>query len=111
MGTGFQKIENMFAQINVKLQAMDDKLEYLVTENERRKEENKEMKKQILNQEFRIAALERETKRKNIIIREVEDKKKTTNVSTQIVQKLGVTIKKEVDIDEAKRIGKYRADG
>ncbi|CAH0555068.1 unnamed protein product [Brassicogethes aeneus] len=58
-------------------------------------------------QEFRIAALERETKRKNIIIREVEDKEN----ESKIVQKLAVTIKKEVDIDKAKRIGKYRADG
>lgn len=116
METDFQKIEKMFLQINDKLQAMDDKLGYLVIENEQRKEENEKMREKIINQEFKIAALERETKRKNIIIRGVEDKEnesrdETTKVSAQIVQKLGVTINKEVDIDEAKRIGKYKADG
>ncbi|KAF5286899.1 hypothetical protein FQA39_LY00432 [Lamprigera yunnana] len=64
----------MLAVISTKLVEMDDKLEHILSETKETKMENAKLKKQGITQERKIASLEREIKRKNIVIRGVDDK-------------------------------------
>jgi hypothetical protein len=109
-------ILNMFAQINATLQTMDSKLEKLILENEHIKEENKNLKETLEKQDRKIASLERETKKKNLIIKGViekenESREETLQTTIGIVEKLGVKINKEMEVDEVRRIGRYNTKG
>lgn len=112
--TEMDKLANMFAQISEKLQVMDDKLEHLISENIKIKEENKKLKEQMTQQGDKMATLEREIRRKNIVIkgvkdREEENREETFNAVITIIKEMGIEINKE-HIDEVNRIGKYTAN-
>lgn len=109
-----RRIENMFEVISEKLVTMDGKLEQIMKENEGIKHENAKLKNHVMAQDRKIVWLEREIRRKNIVIRGVEDKDKEKGEETMcemitVIQKLGVQINKE-EIDEVKRIGSYKED-
>lgn len=109
------EIKTMFASINANMQAMDGKLTDVVNELRDIKMENEAMKRQIKVQETKIANLEREVRRKNLIIRgipddEDEDPRQTKEKIFKICETLGVDVKSETDVDEARRIGKPVAD-
>lgn len=109
-------ITTMFTTITNTLQTMDNKLEKLIAENDQIKQENRKLKEIVEKQENKIAALERETRRKNLIIKGVPDDGKenweeTIKTTMKIIEKIGVNVTKEADIDEAKRVGRYRRNG
>lgn len=115
METVPERVEQMFQAINMQLKTMNDKFDDLITENKQRRQENEKLKQQLTKQENKIALLEREIRRKNIIIKGVQDKEKesreeTIDITMKLVHRIGVQITKEIEIDEIKRIGKYRND-
>lgn len=106
-----ERIEKMFEQIDGNLQLMNTKLDSVVLEMKKIKEENTELKARIAKQEGRIGSLEREIRKKNLIIKGIEEKENENENEahdkvTSIIQKIGVNINPD-DIDIAKRIGKY----
>uniref|UniRef100_A0A1Y1K306 Uncharacterized protein n=1 Tax=Photinus pyralis TaxID=7054 RepID=A0A1Y1K306_PHOPY len=111
--SNMEKIENMFAEIANKLTGMDDKFERLINENTAMKEQNRLMKEKILHQDRKIDSLEREIRRKNIIIKGVEDiinerAEDTRDKVTKLMQDIGVEMDEKNDIDEIRRIGKFK---
>ena len=99
--------------MNSNMRAMDSKLERLINEMISIKQENSELKVKVIKQDKKIEPLEREIKRKNIIIKGVVDEesettKETIVKATRILQKMGIRIDAAMDIDDMRRIGKYR---
>ncbi|KAF2881757.1 hypothetical protein ILUMI_24420 [Ignelater luminosus] len=77
-----EKIESMFGEITHRLQQMDAKFEQLMKDVSNNKEDNELMKEKII-QEMRIKNLERELRRKNLVIKGVEDVINENNEETK----------------------------
>lgn len=108
----FGKIEKMFSEIKIKLAEMDVKLENNSKEMKRILMENQCMKTVIKEQDERIDVLEKEIKRRNIIIKGIVDGEEESEVELkdkvmEVMNKMGVKLKINEDIDEMKRIGKF----
>lgn len=108
-----EKLERMFEQINGNMQIMNSKLDSIVTEMSKIKEENSKLKEIVIKQEEKINSLQREIRKKNIVIKGVEEteneiEKVTYDKVISIIQKIGITINPKEDIDVVKRIGKYK---
>lgn len=110
--TEMQKIERMFEQIDGNVRIMNGKLDAVVDELKMIKHENARLKEKVKTQEERILQLEREVRKKNIVINGVEDvenedeSEREDKVST-LINKIGVEINMREDIDEIIRVGKY----
>lgn len=109
-----EKIQDMFGQINNNMKAMDKKLTQVVNELGDLKLENKKLKEKIGRQDEKISSLERDVRRKNIIIRGLDDKDREGEEETKtkvlkVMDKIGVKIHPEYDIDEMKRMGRPKS--
>lgn len=109
-----EEIKEMFESISGKLQTMDGKLSEVIEELKDIKLENEVMKKQIKNQETKIASLEREVRRRNLVFKGVPEKEKegieeTMENTVKICQSLGVNVNPAIDIDEVRRLGRPEA--
>lgn len=103
----------LLTAINGKIGVMDDKLSEVIHEMKETKAENQKMRDIISSQEERIASLEKEVRRRNLIFRGVEDGESEETGETKrkivmICQTLGVVINPETNIDEIKRLGSPR---
>lgn len=108
-----EKIQDMFEHINNSIHAMDGKLAQVINELKEAKLENSKLKKRIEKQEEKMNSLEREVRRKNLIIRGIEDKDKEASEETRekvvkVMETLGVQIDAKYDIDDIRRMGKSR---
>lgn len=109
-----EKVEEMFGRIELKLHDMDGKLEYITKEMTALKLENKELKENAEKQEKRIELLEREVRRKNLVVKGVVDEEREGETDTQekivsVLQKIGVGIDVNNEVEEIRRIGRYEA--
>lgn len=107
-----EEIKEMFKQIKEKIDNMDKKLENVIKENEALKKENAYLREQNTEQEERLEHLEREIRKNNIIIKGIQDKENEHYQETQkhiqtIMQKLGVEVDLDVNIEEIRRVGRY----
>lgn len=108
-----ERIQRMFEQIDGNVKGMNEKLDFVMREIKEMKEENKNLRERVVKQEERIQHLEREVRKKNLIIKgivdgEGEDENETRDKIVAVVQKIGVDIDVKGDVDEVRRIGKYR---
>lgn len=109
--TEMSKIEEMFRHISNNMQAMDDKLTAVVQELKSMKTENTMLKRVVEKQEEKIVSLEREIRRRNLIIKGVdegedEEIEETRERTVRVIQSIGVKISPEADIDEIRRMGR-----
>lgn len=107
------RLEEMFGQISERIQMMDNKVTSFVQEMKGLRLENEVLKETIEKQEKRITSLEREARRKNLIIKGVEDNEgekyeETKEKAIKIIQSMGVEINPEIDIDNVGRMGRSR---
>lgn len=108
-----ERIEEMFAGLSGQMKLMDNKLEHIMSDNAGLREENQRLKAQLSQQGKLIESLDREMRRKNLIIKGVRDKDEENREGAKeetekILQKIGVNINMATEIDEIKRLGKYR---
>ena len=80
------------------------------------KQENKNLKECIIKQDKRLEYLEREVRKKNIIIKGIveekeEEERETKEKIKRILNKLDVEIDLEKETDGIRRIGKYKKEG
>lgn len=111
----FERIEKMFQKIDENINLVNAKLDKVVQEMKQVKEENRKLKSVVAEQEKRIDNLEREVRRKNVVIKgvmdeEEESENKTKEKITTILQKMGVNVDMNMDIEEIRRIGSYVKD-
>lgn len=110
-----EKIEKMFQQLDENMKSMNSKFDAFTLEMTQIKEENEKLKEKVRKQEDRIESLEREIRSKNIVVKGVLDEERENENTTKekigiVMQKIGVCIEEERDIDDIRRIGKYRND-
>lgn len=108
-----ERIENMFQQLDGNMKSMNEKFDMFTLEMIQIKEENKKLREKIRKQEDRIESLEREIRSKNIVVKGVLDEERekeniTKEKIAEVMQKIGICIEEGKDIDDARRIGKYR---
>ncbi|KAK4875821.1 hypothetical protein RN001_012243 [Aquatica leii] len=75
------------------------------------KEENTKLTKKVDEQNERIEMLEREIRGKNLIIKGIKEDINECEVVTRekvciVIDKIGISLDKKMEIDEAKRLGK-----
>lgn len=103
----------MFEVINRNMQAMDGKLTQVIEELKKTKQENIQLRERVEKQEGKIESLEREIRKKNLVLRGVEENERegsgeTVDKVAQVVKAMGVGMEVQQDIDEVRRIGKPR---
>lgn len=108
-----QRIEEMFKQISVNMLTINQKMELLMKDVEVTKQENVQLKKQVAEQHQKIQDMEKEIRRKNIVIKGVEDKyeEKSEEINEKlkaVFEQMKINIDSNADIDEVKRMGKHR---
>lgn len=94
---------------------MGSKFESFLKEIITVKEEKNVLQVKVMKQESRIKYLEREIKRKNLIVTGVvnivkENEQKTRDKIMKLLQKIEVPINVQLDRNEVCRIGKYKID-
>lgn len=108
-----ERIEEMFAKLSGQMKMIDNKLEQIRADNAGLREENGRLKAQLMQQGRDIESLDRELRRKNLVIKGVNDKEdekreETKEETEKILQKIGVNIDMKTEIDEIKRLGRYK---
>ncbi|VEN42895.1 unnamed protein product, partial [Callosobruchus maculatus] len=108
-------IAGVLKQIKESIKQMNEKLDSVVLEIKRMAEENKELKDRVKGQEERIERLEREIRKKNIVMKGVADEttenyEETSGKIVTILQKMGVSINAKEDIEEVRRLGRYNSE-
>lgn len=109
------RIEQMFQLLNENMKTMTEEMKVLTSEIREMKGENERMRGQVKEQGERIEQLEREIRRKNIVVRGIADHGEETEEETRrkvgvIVRKLEVDMDDRIDIDKITRIGKYQEE-
>lgn len=107
-----EKIGEMFERIDANMRNINVKLDNALAEMRQVKEENKRLREKVLEQEERINNLEREVRKKNVVMKGVIDeeseKQSDTGVKiSAVLRKIGVDLNVEQDLDEARRIGRF----
>lgn len=107
-----ERIEGMFKSIEVGMRGINTKLDDVILEMKQVKEENKKLKEKLVEQDERISSLEREVRKKNIVMKGIIDKENEKESETnekirEVVQKIGVDFDLKEDLDEARRIGRF----
>lgn len=110
-----ERIEEMFTQINATMQETNRKLDHIVTEMEELKKENRRLMEKLLKQEETIRYMERECSKKNLVIKEIEDRENETIDETKekvmvVMKNMEVKLDSKTDIDEEQRMGKLRQE-
>ena len=98
-------VMTMLASMNNCLKELDQKMKKILAEVGELKQENKQLRKINTKQQNRILQLEREVKKKNIIIKGVvdEEQENNDNVNEKIknlVMKMGINIGIAADTEE-----------
>lgn len=107
-----EKVEKMFEQIDANMKSIDLKLDSVMLELRQVKGENRRLKERVDEQGEKINSLEREVRKKNLIIKGILDKEdekegETRDKVSAVIQKIGVNFDTKEDLDEVRRIGKY----
>lgn len=108
----YERIVEMFQKIDENINTVNAKLDKVVQEMKQVKEENRKLKSVVAEQEKRIDNLEREVRKKNVVIKgvmdeEEENENKSKEKITLLLQKMGVNIDMNMDIEEIRRLGNY----
>lgn len=106
------RIEKMFQLINNNMGKMNNKLDEITKEMRQLKQENNELKNKLIFHEDKIEQLEREIRKKNIVVKgipdeEEENEEKGREKINTVILKMGVEIDEKIEVDEIRRIGKY----
>lgn len=106
-----EKIQVMFEQIQLQMKSVDDKIGVIMKDMEGVILENNNLKERVVVQEQKIEMLEREIRRKNLVVKGLnenirEEPSVTKEKIVEMVQKLGIEINPETDMDEVRRLGK-----
>lgn len=107
-----EEIKEMFKHIKEKMDRMDTKLDNVIKENEQIKSENAFLRKQNDEQEKRLDELEKEMKLKNLIIKGIKDRENESYQETALhtktlLEKIGILVDFETDVEESRRLGRY----
>lgn len=108
-----ERIEEMFRQIDTNVKQTNGKIDAFVAEIKQMKEENMRLKERMREQEDKIEKLEREIRSKNIVIKGIMDEEKESEEKMRekvniVMGKIGIDIRENEDIDEMRRIGRYK---
>lgn len=94
-----ERIEIMFGSIEENMTQINRKLDNVIIEMNQLKKENIKLNDQVLKQEDRIEKLEKEVRKKNIIVRGINDGKEVKD--DEIKEEINKVIKTlRIDIDE-----------
>ncbi|KAJ3646487.1 hypothetical protein Zmor_024073 [Zophobas morio] len=110
---GLAEIRDMFKMINEKLTSIEEKFEDCKTELKTIKKENEELKITIAEQGERLENLEKETRKRNIVIKGLEDTAVESTGDLQmkieeLIARIGVSLNGSLDTNETFRLGKFR---
>lgn len=113
--TDMERIERMFQQIDGNMKNINTKMDAMVLEVRQIRGENEKLKKMVAKHEERIDDLEREIRKKNLVIRGVEDEEGESESETRgkiatIMQKIDTNIDMNREIEQIRRIGSYNGD-
>lgn len=111
-----EQVTELLMQIQGRLDGMDVKLGQIVKEITAVKIENEQLRLKVEKQDERIEFLERELRKKNLIITGVVDEEgekehETLEKILVVMNNIGVEIDKEKDLEDLLRLGKYKATG
>lgn len=109
-------VEELLKQISSRLNDMDAKLGQIVTDMNTIKLENIQLKEKVEKQDKRIEILEKEARKKNLVLKGVMDEedegqRELLEKITVVMNNVGVEWEKERDLEDYTRLGKYREDG
>lgn len=109
----FAKVERMFKDIKEEMSELNEKMGSIFQEIKAMKTENELLKTKVTKQEERIIDLEREVRKKNIIIKGVEDKENEKETETRekikrVLKKIEVGCDTDADLEEVRRLGRYK---
>ena len=107
---GLAEIRDMFKMINEKLTSIEEKFEDCKTELKTIKKENEELKITIAEQGERLENLEKETRKRNIVIKGLEDTAVESTGDLQmkieeLIARIGVSLNGSLDTNETFRLG------
>lgn len=113
--TEMERVENMFQIINNNVGKMNNKLDTITNEMKQLRQENNELKNKLSIHENKIEQLEREIRKKNIVVKgipdeEEENEEKGREKINAVITKMGVEVDEKVEVDEIRRIGKYNSN-
>lgn len=108
-----EEVKTLFQQIQSQLTEMNYKIDKCLQDNTEIKKENQKLKQKIEDQDGRIEKLEREVRKRNLIIYEIQDEKEETGNMLEIkivevAKILDVDLETKTDIDYTRRIGIYK---
>jgi len=111
-----ENVEELLKQISCRLDGIDAKLGQIVNDMNELKQENKQLKNKIENQEKRIEFLERDARKKNLVIMGVSDEEdegesEMLEKITLVMNNIGVVMDKEMELEDYIRLGKYKETG
>lgn len=107
-----EEIKEMFAQIQEKLSSLEEKMDNNMEVIRDLKEENEKLKQTIKQQDERIESIEREIRKKNVIIKGVEDKEDEKPEEREekvkgIFERMGMGRMRDEEMTEIRRIGAF----
>lgn len=110
-----EEIAKALAEINGKLDILNNKYDTSAQEMEFLRSENKIMQQKLEIQEERMEYLEKQIREKKIIIHGIKEEENESFVelrdkTVNVIQHIGAKISKENDIIEVRRMGKQRED-
>ena len=110
-----EEIKEMFLEMRDRLKNIEETVNLCVNEVKFLRQENLHLKQTIKEQDARLDNIERDLKRKNLIIKGVADAEEEKNEDLAIkvenlLEKMGVNINLARDIDEIKRFGLFHKD-
>lgn len=109
-------VEELLKLISNRLDGIDEKLGKIVTDMNTIKLENKQLKEKVEKQDKRIEALEKEARKKNLVLKgvfdeEAEEQGELLEKIAVVMNNVGVEWEIERDLEDYIRLGKYREDG
>lgn len=109
-------MEELLKKINDRLDDIDKKLGQIATDTNAIKQENKQLKEKIEDQDRRIEFLEREVRKKNLVItgvtdEEAEGEKEMLDKVALVMNNIEVGMDEERDLEDCIRLGRYKEAG
>lgn len=109
-------VEELLKLISSRLDGIDEKLGKIANDMNIIKLENKQLKEKVEKQDKRIESLEKEARKKNLVLKGVMDEEaegqgELLEKIALVMNNVGVEWEKERDLEDYTRLGKYREDG
>ncbi|CAH1116244.1 unnamed protein product [Phaedon cochleariae] len=106
-----KQIKNMESKIDDKLNAMHDDLRNIKLENLQIKKENRDLKQEQMRHQVRIDDIEREIRKKNLIIYGIKEERDNPNenlrkIVKDIASRIEIGINEREDVADISRMGK-----